>query len=152
SRSPAGYQLGTNHWLFAPLIPYGTTDPVLHWWAYWPWETADDMFMMMLAGYQRSLPYTTQVHDPDEPVLLLSDAEVATYESQNALVKICPSAPGVQPVSTVPPMLPIFAPTWPITSADPPAYLVSLDQQKVIAASKFVEQSAIVNYQICTRY
>lgn len=151
ARSPTGYQLGTYSWIFNPGAAYVTTSSILHWWAYWPWKTADDMFAMMLADYgRRSLPYTTQQHDPYEPVPLLSDADVATYE--NDLVKICTASPGVQPVSTNPVAQPIVTPSWPISSADPPSYWVTLNQQIVVAAGQFVEQSAIVNYQICTRY
>ena len=127
--------------------------PTLGWWAYWPWETADDMFAMMLSDWGRqSLPWTSQEHDPYEPVLLLPKSDTTTYAAENAWVKICSASPQVTPTATQPFVHTITAPAWPITTDDPPAYLVTLQNQKFIAAAQFVEQSAIVNYQVCTRY
>jgi hypothetical protein len=151
AQSPAGYKVGLYSWIFNPGVAYVQTSSVLRWWAYWPWKTADDMFAMMLQDYgRRSLPYTSQMHKYYDPVQLLSPTDVAAYETD--LIKICTSSPGVQPVSNDPPLQPIATPSWPISSADPPSYLVMLNQQEVVAAGQFVEQSAIVNYQICTRY
>jgi hypothetical protein len=151
AQPPPGYKLGTYSWMFNPGVAYVQTSTTLHWWAYWPWKTADDMFAMMLADYgRRSLPYTSQMHKYYDPVELLSPEDVAAYETD--LIKICTSSPGVQAVSNDPPLQPIATPSWPILSSDPPSYLVMLNQQEAVAAGQFVEQSAIVNYQICTRY
>ena len=69
----------------------------LTWWAFWIWQTADDTFELALADYQlHSLPYTTQEHDPNEPVPLLSPEETAAYEGH--LIKICTSSPTIVPV------------------------------------------------------
>jgi hypothetical protein len=148
SASPPGYEVRFFSWIFNPGGAYPTWQG---WWAYWVWETADDMFAMALQDYgRRSLPYTTQFHDPSEPVDLLTPDQVTQYEG--SLVKICTSSPGIQPIAQMPFEHEISTPSWQITSADPPAYLVTLNNQVVVAASQFVEQSAIVNYQICTRY
>jgi hypothetical protein len=146
--SPPGYQLSTYSWIFNPGAAYASSR---NWWAFWVWETADDMFKMALQDYgRRSLPYTTQFHDPAEPVPLLTTDQVTQYEGN--MVKICSSSPGITPIAQTPFEHDITTPSWTITSADPPAYLVTLNNQIVVAAGLFVEQSAIVNYQICTRY
>ena len=63
-------ELLTHSWLFAPV---GGTVSSLTWWAVWIWQTVDENFGPALEEYKRnSLPYTTQFHDPTEPVLLLS--------------------------------------------------------------------------------
>jgi len=150
---PPGYELETFSWIFNPGIAYLTSNATLNWLFDWVWETVDDMFAMALADYGRkTLPITTQEHDPYEPVKLLSSSELATYADTGASVKICSSSQGVQPIATVPFQHTIIDPSWKITSADPPAYLVMLDNQITVAGSLFVEQSAIVNYQVCTRY
>jgi len=146
-----GYDLKTFSWLFAPLVAGSAATQYMNWWAFWPWQTADDNFKMMLDQYQQqSLPYTTQFHDPSEPVKLLSDADVTTYDGK--LIKICRASPVIQPVGTLPFLRIINQPSWQIAQADPPAYLVTLNNQIVVTASSFVEQKAIVDYQICTRY
>jgi hypothetical protein len=142
------YELHTHSWMLAP--PAAFVGP-LQWWAFWPWETADDMFKMMLQDYgQKKLPYTTQWHEDGDPVALLSDDDVNTYQGQ--WLKICSSSPGIQPIGVQPFRHDINAPAWQITTDDPPSYLVMLKNQKVVAVTDFVEQSARVNYQICTRY
>jgi hypothetical protein len=148
SVSPPGYELKTLSWMFNPGAAYVSS---LTWQFFWVWETADDMFKMALQDYgRRTLPYTTQFHDPTEPVALLTPDEVTQYEG--SLVKICTSSPGITPIALMPFEHEITTPSWTITSADPPGYLVTLNNQVVVAANLFVEQSAIVNYQICTRY
>jgi hypothetical protein len=153
SISPVGYQLDLFSWLFNPGV--ATASPV-KWWAYWVWQTVDETFQIALADYQsHSLPYTTQFHDPNEPVPLLSLEETTAYDGK--LIKICSSSSSgtgsnVQPVRTVPFIYPINTPSWLISSADPPSYLVTLNNQIVVRGLDFVEASAIVNYQICTRY
>ena len=91
-----------------------------------------------------------QFHDPNEPVKLLSEDDTTTYDGK--LIKICRSSTAVQPVGTVPFLHVINQPTWTVSTLDPPAYLVTLNNQIVVSASSFIEQSAIVDYQICTRY
>ncbi|HMF41882.1 MAG TPA: hypothetical protein VKQ32_14510 [Polyangia bacterium] len=133
-------------WIFNPGAGYASP---LSWWAFWVWETTDDMFAMAMADYgHQKLPYTTQEHDPLEPVPLLSATDLATFEGD--LVKLC--NPQVTPIASLPFRHVINDPSWTISSADPPSYLVTINNQVVVPASDFVEQSVIVNYQICTRY
>jgi hypothetical protein len=146
--SPYGYDLRTFSWLFNPMT--ATISP-LTWWAFWIWKTTDDSFEVALGDYQiHSLPYTTQFHDENEPVPLLSPEDTTAYDGK--LIKICSSSPTARPVRTVPFIYPINTPSWPISSADPPSYLVQLTNQVVVKGGDFVETSAIVDYQICTRY
>jgi hypothetical protein len=146
--SPPGYKMQTLSWVFNPGFGAG---PPLVWWATWIWISADEMFAANLQDYaKRSLPYTTQFHDPNEPVLLLSAGDETTYEGH--LVKICTASPFVQAVGTQPVRHFINEPSWKISVADPPAYLVSLSNQLTVPAASFVKSDAIVNYQICTRY
>src|SRR6185503_1634630 len=103
-------------WLFTP--PVGAASS-LNWWAIWIWETADETFEMALEGYRRqALPYTTQFHDANEPVLLLSSDQTAQREGQ--WIKICSSSPNATPISEVPFQHQIVDPAWQIASADPP--------------------------------
>jgi hypothetical protein len=144
-----GYELRTHSWLFNPA-PSGEQLP---WWAIWVWQTIDDKmeFERALGEYKvLSLPYTTQLHDPFEPVLMMSADETAAHDGH--LIKICNSSPQVIPIAQMPYQHPIPEPTWKISTADPPAYLVTLNEQRVVKASTFVEANAIVGYQICTRY
>ena len=151
--TPPGYELRLYAWMFAPLGAATLTQPPLDWWAFWVWQVPDMNFELELAGYVATeLPYTSQEHDAAEPVPLLSDADVAAYESEKALMKICFSSPLVQPHGLLPVPHDINTRSWPITVADPPAYLVSLNTQVDTDGSKFVESDAVVNYQICTRY
>jgi hypothetical protein len=149
--SPPGYQVSDYAWLFAPPTAGASSMPEPRWWAYWLWQTPDMSFELQLADYSnKKLPYTSQVHDANEPVPLLSASEAAAYEGH--FIKICDSFPPVLPVSQLPTQHSIFTPSWTITAADPPAYLVTLDNQEVVDATKFVPQMATVTYQICTRY
>jgi len=43
-------------------------------------------------------------------------------------------------------------PSWPITTSDPPAFLVTLPQQIDTPGPTFVPASASVDAQVCTRY
>ena len=151
SASPPGYQLSPYTWLFSPLGAAVLTQPRLEWWAFWVWQAPDMNFEMELAGYvEKKLPYTTQEHDPTEPVPLLDPSEVAQHE--NDWIKICTSSPPVQPHGELPTPHDIFATSWQITAADPPAYLVTLPNQITVDGSAFTQADAMVTYQICTRY
>ena len=81
---------------------------------------------------------------------LLSDDEVAAYDTD--LIRICSSSSPIQPHALLPTPHDIFTPTFPITVADPPTYLVVSNNQVVVDASKFVQWEVRVDYQICTRY
>jgi len=141
--------LRIHSWLFAPPIAAATSP--LNWWAVWIWQTADETFELALADYKlHSLPYTSQEHHPDEPVILLSPQETAAHENHH--IKICSSSPPIVPKSLVPFQRTINEPSWTITTADPPAYTVELNTQIVVKATDFIEADAIVSYQICTRY
>jgi hypothetical protein len=149
-RSPSNYEMDLYSWLFGPP---GAALPMeaVSWWAFWIWETADESFEMKLDLYQdENLPRTSQEHDRNEPVLLLSPEEVAAYEGK--LVKICEASHGAQPFAQLPYPHNIFEPSWKITAADPPSYLVQLKEHRVVRAIDFAEQSSIVRYQICTRW
>ena len=67
-------------------------------------------------------------------------------------IKICSSVPQVNPWATLPFQHVISDPSWEITTADPPAYLVSLPNHVVVETSKFVDSVAVVDYEICTNY
>jgi len=143
---PPNYEYRTFSWMFNPGAAYASP---LSWWAFWVWETADKMFDMALADYGRQkLPYTSQEHDAAVPVKLLSDDDTTTHAGDQ--VKICASP--VTAVTTKPFVQVITTPSWTISTDDPPQYLVSIDNQVVVPASEFVEQSVRINYQICTRF
>jgi hypothetical protein len=149
-RSPPNYQLEPYAFLVGPP---GTTLPMdtVDWWGNWIWETADEVLEMNLDKYQNdNLPRTTQLHDRNEPVLLLSPEETAGYEGK--LIKICESSNGAQPFGQLPFPHNINEPSWTIAAADPPSYLVTLKEHLVARVVDFVQQSSIVRYQICTRY
>ena len=148
-RSPPNYEVDLYSWLFAPPAAPFPMEAV-SWWAFWIWETADESFEMKLDDYNDSLPRTTQDHDPSTPVPLLSPEETAAYEGE--LIKICESSHGAQPFAQLPFPHTINEPSWTISSADPPSYLVTLKRQRVVTAVDFVQQSSIVRYQVCTRY
>jgi len=150
SAAPSGYQVKTFSWLFSPLVAAASTSD-LGWWAYWPWQTPDKNFELKLADYSlRSLPYTTQTHDDNKPVPLLSPDEVTAFDGD--FIKVCvPSAP-IRRWAQLPFPHEIVDPSWQITAADPPSYLVDLETQTVVEAGKYVEASVTVKYQICSRY
>ena len=143
--------LQTLSWLFNPGAA-AISNVDLGWWRMTNWVTANDdpSFEQALAEYSiGTLPYETQLHDSNAPVPLLSSEEVALHAGQ--LIKICVASPPVFPVSGQS-LQPIPGPSWTISSADPPAYLVGLDTQIAAPSNQFVEKTALVNYQICTRY
>jgi len=146
---PAGYELQTIPWLFSPPTTAISDLP----WKFSAWKTYDDPeFEEALDTYTRSnLPFRTQLHRSDVPVQLLSPDDIEAYAGKP--IKICTSSPEILPVSSVGPYpIPIFEPTWQITTADPPAYLVGLPEQIVVPSSSFVASQARVSYQICTAY
>jgi hypothetical protein len=145
---PPGYDLMTISWLFNP--PGATAN--LTWTQAIHWFSADDPSFVQSIDQlvNGTFPYETQVHDPTEPVLLLSNDDVAAYAGD--LVKICSASPSIEPVSQHPSIHQIVGPSWMIDAADPPAYLVNLPVQADTPAETFVEASALVGYQICTRY
>ncbi len=149
--SPTGYELRLFSWLFSPISTAVLTTPELHWWAFWVWQSADKNFEMKMADYaQQHLPYTSQEHDPTDPVPLLSDDDVARYDTN--LIRICSATSPIQPHALLPTPHDIFTPTFPITVADPPTYLVMSNNQAVVDANKFTKWEVRVDYHICTRY
>ena len=149
-RSPPNYEVSVYSWLFGPAAT-ALPEEAVDWWAFWIWQTSDESFEMKLDNYQNeNLPRTTQLHDRNEPVLLLSPEETAAYEGK--LVKICESSQGAQPFGQLPFPHNINEPSWTITAADPPSYLVQLKEHLTVRVIDFVQQSSIVRYQICTRY
>ena len=137
-------------WLFSPLVAAASSSDV-GWWAYWPWQTPDKNFELKLADYSlRSLPYTSQEHDDNKPVPLLSPDEVTA--SDGNFIKVCVASAPIRRWAELPFPHEIIDSSWKITSDDPPSYLVSLDTQTVVEAGKYVEASVTVKYQICSRY
>ena len=150
SAAPDGYQVKTFSWLFSPLVAAASSSDV-GWWAYWPWQTPDKNFELKLADYSlRSLPYTSQEHDDNKPVPLLSPDEVTA--SDGDFIKVCVASAPIRRWAELPFPHEIIDSSWKITSDDPPSYLVSLDTQTVVEAGKYVEASVTVKYQICSRY
>jgi hypothetical protein len=147
--SPAGYDLQTMSWLFNPGAAQASD---LTWWHFNMWIAADDpRFGQTLTDYaESSLPYESQLHDPGDPVPLLTADENPRYGGDR--VKICDASPRVLPLASVKDPTPIYDASWMIDAASPPAYLVSLQPEIAVSASQFVDQSAIVHFQICTRY
>jgi hypothetical protein len=148
--APTPYQLRTLSWLFNPGL--GQANPPNPGWTMTPsWQSVDDpLFEQQLSSYvMESLPYQSQSHDPSEPVPLLSSDDATKYDG--AQIKICQSAPFVLPVD-ITSGNEFFSPSWQVMAADPPGYLVSLPTQQQAAFSSFVQASATVDYQICTRY
>jgi hypothetical protein len=149
---PPGQQLLTIPWLFSRPTT-ALSDLPWRFDAEQPWTTYDDpTFEPQLYNYATgTLPFRTQLHRADVPVPLLSPHDVETHAGKR--IKICSASPEILPVSAAGPYpIPIFEPSWEITTADPPAYLVGLPEQIVVPSNMFVASQARVNYQICTRY
>jgi hypothetical protein len=149
--SPPGYEVRLFSWLFSPLSAAVLTTPELHWWAFWVWLSPDMNFELKMSDYVlQHLPYTSQEHDPTDPVPLLTDDEVAAYD--NDMIKVCDSSSPIQLHGLLPVPHDIFAFSSPITVADPPTYLVVTNNQVVVDGSSFTQAEVKVDYQICTRY
>lgn len=149
--APTGYNLRTVSWLFNPgLAAYNSPTPT---WSMTqpPWQAADDPdFEKNLALYaMQNLPYESQTHDPSTPVALLSTDDAMADDGDQ--IKICQSAPAVIPVD-VNSGSEFFGPSWSVKAADPPGYLVNLNPSASAAYGSFVQVSATVDYQICSRY
>ena len=130
---------GTFSWLFNPP---GAALPLtaVQWWAFWIWETAGRNIRDEAGPTTRT---TTCPGPPRNTIetsrsLLLSPEETATYEGK--LIKICDASPGAQPFGQLPFPHNIYEPSWTITAADPPSYLVQLKEHRVVRAIDFVEQ------------
>jgi len=148
--APAPYQLRTLSWLFNPRL--GQLNPPTPTWSMTPsWQASDDpSFEQLLASYaMASLPYQSQTQDSSVPVPLLSSDDATKYDGGQ--IKICQSAPYVFPVDVISGQE-FFTPSWGVKAADPPGYLVSLPTQQQTPFASFVQASATVDYQICTRY
>jgi hypothetical protein len=148
--APTPYQLRTISFLFNPNLGKATA-PTPNW-SYTPsWQQAEDpSFEQYLASnVTPTLPYESQVQDPNVPIALLSDDDATKYAGDQ--IKICSSAPFVIPVD-VTSGAEFFGPSWQVVAADPPGYLVSLPTQQQAPWPSYVPASAIVNYQICSRY
>jgi hypothetical protein len=148
--APAPYQLRTLSWLFNPGL--GQANPPNPTWSMTPsWQAADDpSFEQLLASYaMQSLPYESQWHDAYTPVPLLSADDAMKYDG--AQIKICQSAPFVI-AADVTSGYEFFTPSWEVMASDPPGYVVWLPTQQQTPFSSFVQASASVDYQICTRY
>jgi hypothetical protein len=149
--APMGYSLRTFSWLFNPG-PATVPAPTPNWWMTLPpWRSADDpMFEQTLALYaMQNLPYESQSHDTSAPVALLSADDAMADDGDQ--IKICQSAPVVIPID-VTSGTEYLGPSWAVKASDPPGYLVSLNTQQSTGWGSFVEVSATVDYQICSRY
>ena len=117
-RAAPGHTLQTFAWLFSPPTTRALSD--LPWMYPDPWLTYDDpTFELMLYSYAtNTLPFRTQLHSSDVPVQLLSPQDVEAYAGKQ--IKICSSSPEILPMSSAGPYpIPIFEPSWEITTADP---------------------------------
>lgn len=147
--SPPGYDLMPLWWMFNPGAAAASD---LSWWRTSTWIAADDpQFGQALTDYaENTLPYESQLHDPGDPVAFLSPEETPNYAG--GFIKICQSSPSVQPLWSLKNPTPVFDPSWAIDGESSPAYLVYLQPEIAVQATSFVDQSAIVHYQLCTRY
>jgi hypothetical protein len=147
---PPGYELLTIPMLFSPPTTALSTLP----WMFMPWKAYDDPeFELVMGNYALSnLPFRTQIVDAGVPVPLLSPEDSQAYAGH--LIKICSSVPSADFVSTDGPYpLTIFAPSWTIDAAHPPAYRLPYWQQQIVVPwNAFVANKVYVDYQICTRY
>ena len=149
--APAPYDLFTYSWLFNP-------NPTLamargpSWNMPTPWQAADDpSFETTLAMYVApNLPYTSQTHDQNVPVPLLSAADAARFDG--GFFKICDSSPFAQPAYTSPVEALSGEESWLIKASDPPGYLVYLYPQINKPGPSFTPESASVDFQICSAY
>lgn len=148
--APTPYQLRTLSWLFNPGLGQAE-GPTPSWTKTPSWMSADDpTFEQDLSSYvMESLPYESQSHDPSAPVALLSSDDATKYDGDQ--IKICQSAPFVLPVD-VTSGNEFFSPSWEVLASDPPGYLVMLPVQQQAPFDSFVQASATVDYQICSRY
>ncbi len=148
---PTPYRVDMIYWLFNPGLAAASNSNF--WTISDSWQASDDpSFAQALATYvQQNLPYTSQTYDPLVPQPLLSATQVSQYAG--GLFKICSSAPPITPASTVTGQALPGGPSWPITTADPPAFQApTLPQQYFIPAPAFVPASTSISTQVCTRY
>ena len=95
---------------------------------------------------EQHLPYTSQEHDHNEPVPLLSPEEVAAYDSD--LIRICSSSPPIQPHALLPTPHDDLHAQLP-DHGGRPAHLprASRTTRSSSTASEFVESEVEVDYQ-----
>lgn len=149
--APAPYDLQMYSWLFNPNPTLAmATGP--NWWKSTAWLAVEDpTFEETLAMYvAQNLPYTSQTHEQNVPVPLLSAADAATYDG--GFFKICNSSPYAQPAYTSPAMALYGGQSWAIKASDPPGYLVSLPSQIDVAGPSFTPERSSVNFQLCSAY
>ena len=99
----------------------------------------------------QNLPYESQTHDPSTPVALLSPDDATTYDGDR--IKICQSAPAVIPVD-VDVRQRVLHPEL-AREGRRPARLPGRPSRPAAARGRsrsFVQVSATVDYQICSRY
>ncbi len=146
---PPGYDLETLSWLFTPGSAAASD---LTWWHTSIWKSADDPgFGQTLLDYAaETLPYQSQLHDPGEPVALLSPSDTVSFGK--AFIKICSASPNVEPLYSVDNPKTVLGTSWAIDPQSPPAYLVTLQPEIAQPASSFLSQDAVVHYQVCKRY
>jgi len=115
---------------------------------------------------REELPLVSEVHDPAEPIGLLTAEEAQRWDG--GLIRICRQAvapgdgsAGVRPVhhkagtdaaSAELEPFPDGTLTWPVQAKDPPAYLIALPPVINVAKSSLAPHTLRLSYEICTRY
>lgn len=149
--SPPGHELKVLSWLFTPNPQLATLmGPT--WWMSQPWQSADDpALQQVLTSYaQVNLPYTSEIHDPAVPVAYFTPDQVTSYAG--GMFKVCNSNVFLQTVGVNDSARLGGGPSWPIQTADPPGYLVSLPTQIGASATSFVPVGVDADLQVCMRY
>ena len=148
---PPPYDLRLLSWLWNPGLAAATGPS---WWQNQAWQAADDpTFEKLLKAYAlQNLPYETQVQDPGAPVPLLTP-DVAAQDDGDQ-IKICTSSTFIEPADTNTDPVETFpyGVSWPVVAATPPGFLVSLPPQISVPYTSFVNESVVVDYQICSAY
>ncbi|MES1209217.1 MAG: hypothetical protein ABUS79_25045, partial [Pseudomonadota bacterium] len=141
-------------WLFNPGLAAATGPG---WWMKQPWQSAGDPddhdLADTLASYaQTTLPYTSQIYDPNVAVPYFSTDQAAAFAG--GAFKVCSQSP---PYDTIVGLTNGAwlgrGPTWSISAKNPPGFLAQLQAIQTNApAPGFVPISIFADLQVCTRY
>ena len=127
------------------------------WWKVQTWQSAGDPddhdLADALASYaQTTLPYTSQIYDPNVAVPYFSADQAATLRRRE--FKVCTQSPPYDEIVGLTNGAWLGrGPIWPITAKNPPGFLANLEMIETnTPAPNFVPVSVFADLQVCTRY
>jgi hypothetical protein len=95
------------------------------------------------------LPFKTQLHMPDDVLLLMPAATVTS--SAGDPWKVCQASPSIVRLSQGQPVAPNVI-TLNIDPQDPPSFTVDLPPKILVPSSQFMSDTVVVRYEICRRW